>query len=116
MDIPARGGKYEPAGIVHKGEYVFDKETTNRIGVPALEAMQRGVPMPQSVASVLPQSGGSGGGHLQVHSTVAVKDGNLVPVMTRVAGMVAGQHVEAVKEHMGEVLSEGQLYRQEGFV
>lgn len=26
------GGKYQPAGIVHKGEYVFDKETTKRIG------------------------------------------------------------------------------------
>ncbi|HHY3096376.1 TPA: phage tail length tape measure family protein, partial [Klebsiella aerogenes] len=26
------GGKYQPAGIVHKGEYVFDQESTNRIG------------------------------------------------------------------------------------
>ncbi|EFE0847861.1 phage tail tape measure protein, partial [Escherichia coli] len=27
------GGKYEPAGIVHRGEFVFTKETTSRIGV-----------------------------------------------------------------------------------
>lgn len=26
------GGKYEPAGIVHKGEYVFDAQSTKRLG------------------------------------------------------------------------------------
>ncbi len=26
------GGKYEPAGFVHKGEYVFSKETVQRLG------------------------------------------------------------------------------------
>lgn len=26
------GGKYEPAGIVHKGEYVFDADSTRRLG------------------------------------------------------------------------------------
>jgi hypothetical protein len=30
------GGKYQPAGIVHKGEYVFDQASTNRIGVSQL--------------------------------------------------------------------------------
>lgn len=37
-----RGGKYEPAGIVHRGEYVMSKAATNRIGVGNLEAMHRG--------------------------------------------------------------------------
>ena len=27
------GGKYEPAGVVHRGEFVFTQEATNRIGV-----------------------------------------------------------------------------------
>lgn len=31
------GGKYEPAGVVHRGEYVFSKAATERIGVRALE-------------------------------------------------------------------------------
>jgi hypothetical protein len=31
------GGKFEPAGIVHKGEYVVDAERTRRIGVSRLE-------------------------------------------------------------------------------
>lgn len=33
------GGKYEPAGIVHAGEYVFTKEQTARIGVGKLAAI-----------------------------------------------------------------------------
>ncbi|HGF1216973.1 TPA: phage tail length tape measure family protein [Escherichia coli] len=35
------GGKYQPAGIVHKGEYVFDQASTNRIGVSQLEALRK---------------------------------------------------------------------------
>lgn len=34
------GGKYEAAGIVHRGEYVMDAETTRRIGVQNLEAIR----------------------------------------------------------------------------
>ncbi|TIX89289.1 phage tail tape measure protein [Rhizobium sp. P44RR-XXIV] len=36
------GGKYEPAGVVHKGEYVMSKAATARIGVGNLEALHRG--------------------------------------------------------------------------
>lgn len=36
------GGKYEPAGIVHRGEFVFTKEATSRIGVDNLYRMMRG--------------------------------------------------------------------------
>lgn len=40
------GGKFEPAGMVHRGEYVMSKEATRRIGVGNLEvlhtAAQRG--------------------------------------------------------------------------
>ncbi|EKR6753246.1 TPA: phage tail length tape measure family protein [Klebsiella pneumoniae] len=39
------GSKYQPAGIVHKGEYVFDQASTNRIGVPQLEALRNGQPL-----------------------------------------------------------------------
>ncbi|THA11915.1 phage tail tape measure protein, partial [Rodentibacter pneumotropicus] len=31
------GGKYQPAGIVHRGEYVITKEATSRIGVDYLD-------------------------------------------------------------------------------
>ncbi|HEY2455225.1 MAG TPA: phage tail length tape measure family protein [Scandinavium sp.] len=36
------GGKYQPAGVVHKGEYVFDSGATSRIGVSNLEALRNG--------------------------------------------------------------------------
>lgn len=39
------GDKYQPAGIVHKGEYVFDQASTNRIGVSQLEALRNGQPL-----------------------------------------------------------------------
>ncbi|EHH7906432.1 phage tail tape measure protein, partial [Escherichia coli] len=35
------GGKYEPAGIVHRGEFVFTKEATSRIGVGNLYRLMR---------------------------------------------------------------------------
>lgn len=36
------GGKYEPAGVVHRGEFVFNKESTSRIGVGNLYRMMKG--------------------------------------------------------------------------
>lgn len=36
------GGKYEPAGTVHRGEFVFTKEATSRIGVSNLYKLMRG--------------------------------------------------------------------------
>nr|DAS09810.1 MAG TPA: tail tape measure [Caudoviricetes sp.] len=36
------GGKYQPMGIVHGGEYVMTKETTSRLGVPLLNALNYG--------------------------------------------------------------------------
>jgi TP901 family phage tail tape measure protein len=33
------GAKYQPAGVVHKGEFVFPQEAVNRIGVGTLGAM-----------------------------------------------------------------------------
>ncbi len=35
------GGKHEPAGLVHKGEYVFSQEAVQRIGAARLDAMHK---------------------------------------------------------------------------
>ncbi|WP_313026639.1 tape measure protein [Brucella sp.] len=59
------GGKYEPAGVVHKGEYVFDQDAVRAAGGPAaLDAMRRGLkgyanggyvgPLPTSNAPTAP--------------------------------------------------------------
>lgn len=47
------GAKYEPKGIVHGGEYVFDKEATQKAGVPFLERLRKKL-----------KSGYSGGGYV----------------------------------------------------
>lgn len=44
------GDKYEPAGTVHKGEFVFSKEATRKYGVPFLEAMHEGRLSPRTEA------------------------------------------------------------------
>ena len=36
------GGKYEPAGIVHRGEYVINAERTKEIGIANLERLHKG--------------------------------------------------------------------------
>lgn len=55
------GGKYEPAGIVHKGEYVFSKEATQRIGVDRLERLHRGYASGGYVGTLPQPASGSGG-------------------------------------------------------
>jgi lambda family phage tail tape measure protein len=46
-------GVYEPAGVVHRGEFVFTKEATSRIGVSNLYRMMRGY-APAGMSATLP--------------------------------------------------------------
>lgn len=71
------GGKFEPAGIVHKGEYVLPQEVVARIGTARLDALRLGslkgfangglvgslsaFPSPPSLLSGLPALVGHGG-------------------------------------------------------
>ncbi|WP_254028153.1 hypothetical protein [Mesorhizobium ventifaucium] len=51
------GAKNQPAGIVHRGEYVFSKAATERIGAGNLEAMHRGYAsggLVGSIPSIMP--------------------------------------------------------------
>jgi tape measure domain-containing protein len=65
------GGKYQPAGVVHKGEYVFDAAATRRLGIGNLEALRRGyanggsvgamgVPKMPAIPSAAARQGGGG--------------------------------------------------------
>lgn len=90
----------KPAGVVHGGEYVFSKKAVDRIGVPRLEAMHRGLRgyadgglvMP-SIRSA-PSGGPAGGGYIDVSVAVGVENGSLVPLVTAISGQVAGQMVK----------------------
>lgn len=54
------GGKYDPAGVVHKGEFVFTKEATQRLGVDNLyrlmDAGKRGYASGGHVSGSAPMS------------------------------------------------------------
>ncbi|MDR3458011.1 MAG: hypothetical protein P4N60_11235 [Verrucomicrobiae bacterium] len=53
------GGMFDPAGIVHRGEFVFNADAVNRIGVDNLDAMHRGAVAPAAAAGGS-TAGGSG--------------------------------------------------------
>ena len=60
------GGKYQPAGIVHAGEFVMNKESTSRIGVGNLYKMMRGYADGGLVGSS-PMGGGANNGNVIVN-------------------------------------------------
>lgn len=50
------GGRLEPAGIVHKGEYVIPADIVRRVGVAPLEALRRGYVVGGLVGATTPPS------------------------------------------------------------
>jgi len=61
------GGKYEPAGIVHKGEYVIPKSMVNQsTGMPYADALGRMMPGSAPKASGYANGGLVGGGAMMV--------------------------------------------------
>ncbi|HIH9407563.1 TPA: phage tail tape measure protein, partial [Yersinia enterocolitica] len=69
------GGKFEPKGVVHGGEFVFTKEATNRIGIDNLYQMMRGYAdgglVSNAVTATAPMLGMQGGGN---NITVGIGD------------------------------------------
>lgn len=53
------GGKYEPAGIVHRGEYVLNAETTKKLGVGFLDRINKGYANGGYVGNPPPAGNGS---------------------------------------------------------
>lgn len=60
------GGKYQPAGIVHAGEFVMNKEATSRIGVGNLYRMMRGYANGGYVGGSMPTMVGGGGVNINI--------------------------------------------------
>lgn len=59
------GSKYQPAGIVHAGEYVFSQQATNRIGVGALDRMHENAKGYSAGGFVIPRRGYADGGYVR---------------------------------------------------
>lgn len=73
------GGKYAPAGMVHKGEYVFSKQAVQRAGLGNLDAMHRSLKGHANGGAVamsaprLPkvgQAGKTAGGPISITTTI----------------------------------------------
>ncbi|MDP9706626.1 UNVERIFIED_ORG: lambda family phage tail tape measure protein, partial [Rahnella aquatilis] len=71
------GGKYEPKGIVHGGEFVFTKEATSRLGVANLYRMMRGYATGGYVGGVQTPVGAAGNmsaGSPVFHNTIILQN------------------------------------------
>lgn len=68
------GGKYDPAGIVHRGEYVMTKEATARLGVANLDRLNYGNKM--TIGKLV--------GVTALASTMAIAQPQLVQPMVKV--------------------------------
>jgi phage-related minor tail protein len=96
------GGKYTPAGVVHRGEYVMPQETVRYYGLDAMQAIHRGraqfanVP-PPTVSRSGPRfsfadgglaTGGHGSGRpeISIRPIVAIGESELAEAMNSAAG------------------------------
>lgn len=114
-----RGGKSEPAGVVHKGEYVFTKAATERLGVGNLEALQNGglpgfmsgglVGSVPAVSRSVSTSGASSQANELAVTVYMQNDGNLATFVQQTAGPMALEiSTEVVKQTAPNVVAEHQ--------
>lgn len=101
------GGKYDPAGIVHKGEFVFDQDSVNRIGLANLMMLKNGYADggPVAMSSVAPVSRQSSAPHIVFGDTIIqVPDGtdptNAAAIAAAVKPMIAQVTDERIRYHM----------------
>lgn len=73
-----RGGKYDPAGIVHKGEYVIPKEYVNQAtGLPYANALNQMIPTHNTTSNT--SNNYYNGGYVRGSSTPAIQTVELLP-------------------------------------
>lgn len=125
------GGKYDVAGVVHRDEFVFDKEPTRRIGIANLERLRRGEGFADGsfTGGSTPWSGfsatGSGvsaaTGPQAVHVSVGVSvddDGNLKAVVKNISTSVANDSIgnyvssSAFVSHVGAASKKAKSWKQ----
>lgn len=113
------GGRNQPAGIVHAGEYVMDAKTTRRIGVANLDKLRGyaggGFVTPAIMgAPVMPRMAAGRGGQ-NVHVTVGVsvdQNGNIKPFVESVTQngiRQAAPHIVSASVQQSAKTVKGQL-------
>lgn len=94
------GGRFEPAGVVHRGEYVFSQPSVARIGLTRLESMHRGYANGGLVGGN--DNASSGGGKAVVPITVNNFGSDKVQVSEDGSG---GMRIDIGKEVDGMIAS-----------
>lgn len=110
------GGKYTPAGIVHKGEYVITKEATARLGRGFLDHLNYG-----SVRRGFANGGGVGVPRLPTMAYQPKSSGNIAvkvinngePMEARVSREQHGDQVEITVELMKKIADSRIAYHQQ---
>ncbi|HHF5225820.1 TPA: tape measure protein [Haemophilus influenzae] len=110
------GGKYTPAGIVHKGEYVITKEATARLGRGFLDHLNYG-----SVRRGFANGGGVGVPRLSTMAYQPKSSGNIAvkvinngePMEVRVSREQHGDQVEITVELMKKIADSRIAYHQQ---
>lgn len=100
----ANGGPVEPGKM-----YLVNEDTPNSEFF-----------MPTQPGMIIPNRGGlapassQGGGQINVTARMAVENGNLVPLITEVSGMVAGQQIKQSENNIGTTMMKQRLNRRPG--
>lgn len=104
------GGKYEPAGIVHRGEYVINAESTKRIGLGLLSRLNgyssggyvQGLRSALQPAPAFPLSGGpsASSGASPIYVTVAMPQGGSRETALQF-GRTAGRQIAIAQSRNG---------------
>lgn len=119
-----QGGKFEPAGIVHRGEYVVSKAATERLGVGNLDRLHRsalrgysgGGLVGDTQKALAPASGASGGRResmpMTINAPITVNGGGgTMEQNTDLARQIAREHETAmrglIRKEMGQQMRQG---------
>lgn len=86
------GGRLEPAGIVHRGEYVFSADAVKRIGLRNLEAMHQSASRGYAQGGPVGTSASQGGGTSTVR--IALSPG----LEAQILEQAKGQSIEITRE------------------
>ncbi|MBU1829919.1 MAG: hypothetical protein KJ731_15820, partial [Alphaproteobacteria bacterium] len=87
------GGKYDPAGVVHRGEYVFNQKAVKAAGGPsALEGLHRKLNSGYATGGYV-GSGASAGGTSKVSVEIYVNDDGTLGAIARQYGAEGGAAV-----------------------
>ncbi|SFI31514.1 phage tail tape measure protein [Nitrosomonas sp. Nm34] len=110
------GGKFQPAGIVHAGEYVFSQESVKNIGVHTLDQLHQAT---KSGTALGYATGGLVGGGVQNAVARTVASGNVIDAVDRFTKSTehhelsaAASNFATASDNLSSVINAADIFRQ----